>query len=281
MYLRTRGVPRSLDYGFLNSAPEERWWDRYADVTAVERPCLLAVAEDGRWRVLISGIPSVRTDSVGTLICYTLVLEGESGGGSDEAVAAALASRWLADLAAAPDGRGTLSDVLDGVCPTADVDRLLAARPHELLPEREEFTDRLRAALSAVTGAEPEGSGEPSARRWIAGRSAPGAPAAFLARLSALLAGKENGQAHLLNLVSAAEDVAELTSGRLAVLVEGGLVGDAAMPLEELTGRAGELAYDAPKAKGRSAVVPAALTALLLLLLLLLAGALWIWPGPF
>ncbi|MET7780742.1 hypothetical protein ABZT28_34245 [Streptomyces sp. NPDC005388] len=287
IHLRTRGIPRGLDYTFLNSAPVSRWWDAYADWTATERPCLLAVTEDGEedWRVLLSGIPSVRADSGGRLIYYTLVLEGAyDTAQEDAAVVLSLASRLLADLEQDEQGRGVLSGLLDSICPAAEVDRLLAA-PSEYAMDRKELTTRL---LASVTSLEPVPYGAPvagrgRADRWIAGRSAPGASAAFLARLSALLSGKEQGQAHLLNLVSEAEDVAELFPGRLAVLVEGGKVGDPAMPLERLPEPKAPpgppVPSPLPKVWWRTPMAQASLAALVLLLCV--AGVLWIWGVLF
>ncbi|WP_328405136.1 hypothetical protein OHS70_37570 [Streptomyces sp. NBC_00390] len=287
IYLRTRGAPRRLDYGFLGPAPESRWWDAYSEYTATERPCLLAVTSNGRWRILISGVPSTRTDSVGTLIYYTLVLEGSPGprgtvgAGQDRPAVLALASRWLDDVAGHPEGRGVLADVLDGICSSTEVDRLLAARPSELTTERKELTARLATALASLNPAPPaQHSGVPAllGERWIAGRTAPGANAAFLARLSSLLS-DEDGQAHLLNLVSSAEDITTLPPGPgpLAVLVEGGMVGDPAMRAEALPKLRPEVVAGIPKARWRAATVPTALTAVILLLLgLALLASRWI-----
>ncbi|WP_406002741.1 hypothetical protein [Streptomyces sp. NBC_00829] len=282
IHLRTRGVPRKLDYGFLTPAPASRWWDAYSELTATERPCLLAVTSNGRPRVLISGVPSTRTDSVGTLIYYTLVLEGSpdaagtEGAGQDRHTMLTLASRWLDDVAGHPEGRGVLSELLDGLCSSTEVDRLLAARPSELTAERKELTARLAIALASLepvpTATLAHSTTAPSpvqpAERWIAGRAAPGAGTAFLARLSALLSG-EDGQAHLLNLVSSAEDITGLPPGPgpLAVLIEGGMVGDPATRAEALPQPRSEVVVSAPKARWRKAAVPAALTALILLLL--------------
>ncbi|MFG2811642.1 hypothetical protein [Streptomyces massasporeus] len=284
MHLRTRGTPRGLDYGFINSAPGTRWWDAYSDWIATERPCLLAVAEDGQehWRVLLSGIPSSRTDSGGRLIYYTLVLEGAYDTAErNEAVVLSLASHLLADLAADEQGRGELSGLLDGLCPAEEVDPLLAA-PAEHTADRAALTDRLLTAITALEPVRYETPAEHTgnADRWIAGRAAPGATAAFLTRLSALLSGTERGQAHLLNLVSEAEDVVDLFPGRLAVLVEGGQVGDPAMPFERLPALgsrplvAAAPAGPRPKAWWRTPTAQASVAALLLLLLL--AGVLWI-----
>ncbi|MGW7055072.1 hypothetical protein [Streptomyces sp. NPDC054887] len=281
-------MPRRLDYGFLGPAPDSRWWDPYSEYTATERPCLLAVSSNGRWRVLISGVPSTRTDSVGTLIFYTLVLEGSAPGpggaveaGQDRAAVLALASSWLDDIAGHPEGRGALSELLDGICTSTEVDRLLAARPSELAAERKELTGRLTTALASLKPFPPVKDTDVPARlgeRWIAGRTAPGADAAFLVRLSSLLSGK-NGEAHLLNLVSCAEDVTTLPpgGGSLAILVEGGMVGDCAMRAEALPELRPEVVSSVPKARWRAATVPTAVTAVILLLvgLLLLASG-WI-----
>ncbi|MEU8861769.1 hypothetical protein [Streptomyces umbrinus] len=286
VYLRTRGAPRKLDYAFLGAAPGSRWWDTYSELTATERPCLLAVTSKDRWQVLISGVPSARTDSVGTLVYYTLVLDGSpcppgtTGTGQDRATVLALASRWLDDITRHPEGRGVLSELLDSLCSSAEVDRLLAARNSELTTERAELTARLGAALESLKPVpSAQDTGDPSpvllTERWIAGRTTPGADAAFLARLSSLLSG-EDGQAHLLNLVSSAEDITTLPqkSGPLAVLIEGGMVGDSAMPAEALPKPTPEVVARTPKARWRAAVVPTVLTALILLLvgLALIAG---------
>ncbi|CAM5434459.1 hypothetical protein [Streptomyces aurantiogriseus] len=292
IHLRTRGRPRPLDYDFLNSRPANRWWDAYSDVTATERPCMLSMADDDQWRVLVSGVPSVRTDSVGTLLFYTLVLEGTHDGTTDDdrALVLALASRWLADLNGHCDEHRSLSALFDGLCPAPEVDRLLAAPLSELTADREKLTAAIHAALAGVEPVPYEPATGRGRDRWIAGRGAPGAAAAFLERLSAMLSGEEKGQAHLLNLVSEAEDVATLFPGRLAVLVEGGQVGDPAMPLEELpplkappwppvapvpTSPPGPH----PKVGWRTPMFQASLAALMLLLIL--AGALWIWGVPF
>ncbi|MEU2283236.1 hypothetical protein ABZ614_15130 [Streptomyces sp. NPDC013178] len=292
IHLRTRGAPRPLDYDFLNSRPVSRWWDAYSDVTATERPCFLSVADHDQWRVLVSGVPSVRTDSVGTLIFYTLVLEGAHDGttAEDRALVLALASRWLADLDSHRDEPKALSALFDSLCPAPEVDRLLAAPLSELTADREELTATIRAALAGVEPVPYESAPEHGLDRWIAGRDAPGAVAAFLNRLSELLSGEEESQAHLLNLVSEAADVADLFPGRLAVLVEGGQVGDPAMPLRKLPtlkappgppaapvppGPAGAR----PKAGWRTPMSLASLAALVLLLAL--AGVLWIWEAPF
>ncbi|WP_030872055.1 hypothetical protein [Streptomyces sp. NRRL S-37] len=284
LHLRTRGTPRGLDYGFINSPPGTRWWDAYSDWTVTERPCLLAVAEEGRehWRVLLSGIPSARTDSGGRLIYYTLVLEGAYDTAEEnEAVVLSLASRLLTDLAADEQGRGELSGLLDGVCPAEEVDRLLAA-PAEHTAHRAALTDRLLTAITALEPVRYEAPGRTgNTDRWIAGRAAPGAAAAFLTRLSALLSGTERGQAHLLNLISEPEDVVDLFPGRLAVLVEGGQVGDPAMPFEKLPAPgpprppvAAAPAGPHPKARWRTPMAQASVAALLLLLVLV--GVLWI-----
>ncbi|MFJ9344958.1 hypothetical protein [Streptomyces sp. NPDC101237] len=284
IHLRTRSFAH--DYAFVNSAPGSRWWDAFAHWTATERPCLLAVAEDGEdhWRVLLSGIPSVRTDSGGRRIYYTLALEGaHDTGEQDVAAVLSLASCLLADLAEDPDGHGVLSGLLDGICPAAEADRLLAA-PSGSATDREDLTARLRAAVASlepVTG-EVLATGRGHGDRWIAGRAARGAAPAFLARLSALLSGREHGQAHLLNLVSDAEDADGVSRGRLAVLVEGGKVGDPAMPLADLPEPEAppgppalpDPAGGHPKVRWRTPMARASLAALVLLSLL--TGILWI-----
>lgn len=79
IWLQTRGVVR--DYDFIGATPSNFWWNDsvYAEMTAFEKPSLiLEQSGEGRWRCLISAIPSRRCDRVQTPIRYTLFLAGTS-----------------------------------------------------------------------------------------------------------------------------------------------------------------------------------------------------------
>ena len=64
-YLQTRGTARASDYTFLGEAPDP-WWRAYRDTTAFEHPTLLVTSDGCPWHAYLSGIPSARTDAVGT-----------------------------------------------------------------------------------------------------------------------------------------------------------------------------------------------------------------------
>jgi hypothetical protein len=245
-YLQTRGTARADDYTFLGAAPEHPWWREYRDTTAFDHPTLLVTAGAHPWRAYLSGIPSARTDAVGTVVRYTLVLHG----GSDDSLTAcglAAVAAWLADIAAGSrTGRfhGALSSALDAHFPADEVDRLIAARPALLdrTPTREEEPDvgkvvgaglerstaladvesRIVAALRTLPV--PPSAAEPDDRPddWFGAVNDPAAREAFAARVSTLVRGRP-GRALLLNLVGGADDaVALLEPGSpVALLVDG------------------------------------------------------------
>ena len=124
VHVQTRGAARAADYAFLGGAPPRAWWRDYRDATAFDHPTVLVTGDGACWAAYLSGIPSARTDAVGTVVRYTLVLDGPCG---DTAVAprlVAAVAAWLDDLAAdgrpgadgrrgsaaAPDGRFAVPD---------------------------------------------------------------------------------------------------------------------------------------------------------------------------
>jgi hypothetical protein len=164
IYVRTRGELRHLDYDFLGSAPPEAWWREFSDVNTMERPCLLCVRDPHGLRVFLSGVPSSRVDTVGTLIVYSLVLEdpGVPGGpaaeeqpaGSDPALAQRLIAAWTQAIPARGADR-TLSDALDEAFPVDFVESSLTAKGEEATAAAAEAEQRVRAILAKLPPASP------------------------------------------------------------------------------------------------------------------------------
>ncbi len=107
-FVQTRGTARATDYAFLGAAPPEPWWRAYRDVTAFDHPTVLVTSDGAHWAAYLSGIPSFRVDAVGTVVRYTLVLDGPCGA-ADAACVPAAVGAWLDDVAAGhgdrPGGR--------------------------------------------------------------------------------------------------------------------------------------------------------------------------------
>jgi len=249
IYLRTRGELRHLDYHFLGAAPSRAWWREFGDVNAFERPCVLAVGDGADWRLYLGGIPSGRVDSVGTMIVYSLVVEGDARSASEDRDSVLrLVATWVSAIAGRP-GAEALTAALDEAFPREDVEKWLTEKGEAAQDVEREVAGR----VLEVSGKLPEASviarlpeGLPA--RWIGGVRCPGAAEGYLDRIRRILDG-EPGEAHVLNMVAEGEDVVGLQSPRLAVLIEGSGIGDATAPIRSLTFRdpGGERRTDDPK----------------------------------
>lgn len=231
-FVQTRGTARATDYAFLGAAPPRPWWREYRDVTAFDHPTVLVTSDGSAWATYVSGIPSARVDAVGTVVRWTLVLDGRCGDAAAGCVAAAVAA-WLDDVAGGAGARGRLASALDGQFPSTDVQRWLGrgnGTPHDAAAE---VNARVLAALASLP--EPAaGADEPGS--WVDAVGSGAARRAFAARVVALVAGRP-GRALLLNLLGGVDDAAALLDPNpLAVLVE------TAVPRTPLT-----LASEAPK----------------------------------
>lgn len=228
VFVQTRGSARATDYAFLGGAPPRPWWRAYREATAFDHPTVLVTSDAERWAAYLSGIPSARLDAVGTVVRYTLVLDGPCAG-PDSACATRAVAAWLDDVAAGGAGRvaGTrrpLSAALDARFPSDDVQRWLASEPAP--PDggasdasiAAEVRRRALAALAALPAA-PPGPDEPG--DWLGAVTDDAARAAFVARVAALVDGAP-GRALLLNLVGPADAAAlREPDSPVAVLVDG------------------------------------------------------------
>ena len=124
VFVQTRGTARATDYAFLGGAPPEPWWRAYRDATAFDHPTVLVTSDGAGWAAYLSGIPSSRVDAVGTVVRYTLVLDGPCGA-ADAACVPAAVGAWLDDVAAGHGDRpgGRLATALDARFPADDVER--------------------------------------------------------------------------------------------------------------------------------------------------------------
>ncbi|MFD0527422.1 hypothetical protein ACFQ1I_09530 [Kitasatospora arboriphila] len=271
-YVMSRGYPRQADYRFLGAAPDPGWWTRHRSHTDVNYPTLLVEARGGRWRAYLSGIPSQRRDEVSTPIRFTLALEGATASGGADGVVR-LVARWL-DGHADGSGRAVLGERMDGLFPDdAEVVDLQRRHDVEAVGVVQDRMERLLTSLEAPGGPEPT---EWADRSWIASAAdGPGA-AAFVERVRALLAGEQDGDALVLNLVEQAEEAPPVAAGEsLAVLTAtGGPDRPRALPAA-IPGQSGD---QGPKAPGRTTpaspvdvrrALPLVLAALLLVLLIL------------
>jgi len=109
---------RASDYQFVGEQPNGRWWTAFSTVTNFERPSILIDAQSApTWRAYVTAMQSKRSDRVGTLIRYSLALEG---GKDDVAGLYSLVAAWLA-----PGGGARLAAALDERFPETELERWL------------------------------------------------------------------------------------------------------------------------------------------------------------
>ena len=243
MFVQTRGTARATDYAFLGDAPAQPWWRAYRDATAFDHPTVLVTSDGERWAAYLSGIPSARVDAVGTVVRYTLVLDGACGAADTACVPAAVAS-WLDDVAAGrrlpaacrrpwmPGSRRTTCNAgsprqrrrRHRRCRRRPTNGTLVGEVPRNGPSSGAAEVR-RRALAALATLPPAGARRLTRRRraddWIGAVTAPGPRGAFAARVAALVGGA-TGRALLLNLVGGPDDAGPLldAASPVAVLVE-------------------------------------------------------------
>jgi hypothetical protein len=274
VYVQTRGTGRAGDYTFLCGAPPQPWWRAYRDATAFDHPTVLVRSDGAGWQAYLSGIPSARVDAVGTVVRYTLVLDGGSGDGTVAPLLPTAVATWLDDVAealAGPPGR-RLSAALDARLPPDDVQRWIdageppATSPADGAAALSEPGRRVLEALASLPARTPA-DGLPGS--WVGGVGSAPARAAFVARVGELVAGAP-GRALLLNLVGGPDDATAVLdpASPVAVLVDGAAP-DRPIPLH------GEVdAKKAPTPRPRRAGAAAVAMGVLATLAVLLAAVL-------
>jgi len=134
--------------------PNERWWTKYDTVTHFERPSIvIEVPPNSDWRAYVTAMQSTRTDRIGTLIRYSLALEG---GADDAEGLRRLVAEWLA-----PGGRSRLAAALDAQFKEDELERWLepdgAAAPEVVRERLEKFFESLKDASDLDAGGEVVG----------------------------------------------------------------------------------------------------------------------------
>jgi hypothetical protein len=124
-YIQTRG--KNTDYAFLASAPSNRWWTEFQNYTSFEKPTLILKSDERDWSCYISGIASARRDRVGSVIRFTIVLEGKCNNENDNQCAIALVKWWLDLFVNGESFEGALS-IFDQAIDEVSVEKMLGTR---------------------------------------------------------------------------------------------------------------------------------------------------------
>lgn len=211
----TRGTPRKCDYGFLGEAPPVRWWQSLGDreLVNLEEPEVLALRTGGSLSMLLSGLPSVRRDVLGTRIRHTLVVDAVE---TDPGLAGRLAATALD-----PAGRERLGKELDRLLSAELVDAVLMGRE-----DGAEIPESLGRMLeSPGWAADHPGAAADRRGSWVAPLDSSDGRAAFVARIGRLAAEGREGYAfvtHSLVTVDGAERAAAELPGDGAILLADG-----------------------------------------------------------
>lgn len=230
VYVQTRGT--TADYTFLGAAPASRWWLAFRESTSFEQPTVIVSCSRGEWRCYLSGIPSRRTDRVGTAIRYTVVLEGQRGEPVGDALR--LVATWLSDATSGATKRRAQA-AMDEEFDETTVERLLAMRgtDRESASEAEQLLSRAMASLPAS----PQPPTSTEIASWAGATTSARAQNEFLARIVQLLRGEREGTAALLNLLGTSDEVTRLAEqvGPLCALIEdpAGALGDGVVAVEK------------------------------------------------
>ncbi|HEY2766572.1 MAG TPA: hypothetical protein VGJ13_21555 [Pseudonocardiaceae bacterium] len=213
IFVQTRGEARASDYCFLGQAPRSPWWRTYREHTAFDHPTLIVHSDGAGWRACLSGIPSARVDAVGTVVRYTVVLEGACGTAETTRTLAAVAA-WLSDIATNTAG-GAVQSAFDREFPGPVVERLITDRREGAWQETQQRATAALTSLPAAATAATTGSGS-----WVGDVAARAPRAQFLNRAAGLLDGTA-GRAVFLNLIGSWDDATAVARGGPPVAILG------------------------------------------------------------
>lgn len=215
-YIQTRG--HSSDYAFIGLSPTSQWWRDYRTITAFEDPTILVERDGNSWRCLVSAIPSARRDRVGTVIRYTIVLDGACGGASDSAHAKQLIE-VATDAATHQPAFATLTSLLDDCFPKEFIEDCFARRDDAEVAKQ--VQQRLETALLALPTVRPvAGSASAIPESWLGSVFNDNARREFVRRSHAIIDASASGRACVLNLIDSADDASSLLTmgGPVAML---------------------------------------------------------------
>ncbi|MEU4468023.1 hypothetical protein AB0G20_30815 [Streptomyces sp. NPDC024017] len=208
-HLMTRGTRRRHDYAFLGEAPPDQWWNTLARWVFMEsEELVIRRREDGRTGLVISGIPSQRTDAIGTRIRHTLVVDAVH---EDQRLAL-----WLVRCGLDDAERARLGKALDAAFDGDLVNALMSGTDGEV-------DTRLLDALQTAAGdTEDEETSKDAPGSWAGGVQDEASVRAFVARVRRLLTEDPAGYAfttHALGSLSGAERAASDLPDEVAVLL--------------------------------------------------------------
>ncbi|WP_157878084.1 hypothetical protein [Streptomyces torulosus] len=208
-YLMTRGKMRNQGYGFLGEVPPEVWWEPVAPWVILESEELVVRrGADGVTGLLISGVPSQRTDVIGTRIRHTVVL--------DYAHLEPRLALWLVRCGLSDVERTELGEALDTAF-DGDLVHALMSDPNADIEDR--LLGVLRRAAGDVTA---EAGGDDLLGSWTGAVRDETAVTAFLARARNLLEDGGPGYAfttHAIGSPDGARRAARALAGTTAVLL--------------------------------------------------------------
>lgn len=226
IFIQTRG--KKIDYSFLSYAPQSRWWLDFQNYTSFEKPSFILKANATDWSCYLSGITSARKDRVGSVIRYSIVLEGNTQSVESLQLINNLIAWWILQVANKVDSAAYQ-------CPfdlffTEDlVESFLAER--NKTPELQTCVEQL--VLSSLTSLpawqtklvlEPESVkdlSEPSfdATSWHGNIDAKLDRDVFLAACQALLKGALVGHAVVLNMAQTNNEAYELMAEHNCIFI--------------------------------------------------------------
>ncbi|MGW1781907.1 hypothetical protein ACWCQQ_22590 [Streptomyces sp. NPDC002143] len=208
-HLMTRGTRRRHDYAFLGEVPPDQWWKELARWVLLEsEELVIRRQENGRTGLVVSGIPSRRTDAIGTRIRHTLVVDAVH---EDQRLA-----RWLVRCGLDDAERTRLGEALDAAFDGDLVDALMSGEDGEV------DTRLLDTLLKAVGDAEGGETSMDVPGSWAGDVHDEASVRAFEARVQRLLTEEPAGYAfttHALGSVSGAERAASALPDEVAVLL--------------------------------------------------------------
>ncbi|MEU5345633.1 hypothetical protein AB0H18_33175 [Streptomyces sp. NPDC020766] len=208
-HLMTRGTRRRHDYAFLGEAPPDQWWQTLARWVFMEsEELIIRRQESGRTGLVISGIPSQRTDAIGTRIRHTLVVDAVQ---EDQRLAL-----WLVRCGLDDEERTRLGKALDTAFDGDLVDALMSGADGEV-------DTRLLDTLQKAAGDSEDGeTSKDVPGSWAGDVHDEASVRAFMARVRRLLTEDSAGYAfttHALGSVSGAERAASALPDEVAVLL--------------------------------------------------------------
>lgn len=224
LFIQTRGI--KIDYSFLSYAPQSRWWLDFQNYTSFEKPSFILKANATDWTCYLSGIRSARKDRVGSVIRYSIVLEGNSENTESLQLIKNLIAWWIVQVA-------NKVDSADYQCPfdlffTEEMVESFLAERNKTLELQICIEQLVLSSLATlpVWKSEPETAtvkdqSEPpfNASSWHGNIDSKLDRNVFLVACQALLKGAVEGQAVVLNMAQTNNEAYELMAEHHTIFI--------------------------------------------------------------